>query len=420
MTGDVEHQQGLFRREALQASQDRWAGNVLVINPLSFSVLTALATGFVLVVLLFLFFGSFTSSQRVAGVLRPESGLSKVYGRQSGTVESVFVSEGDVVQAGDRLYTVRTDRVGQYGAVNQAISDNIEQSIDRLKQQVDDRRALNELKQQELANEKVRLDEEIDYLGRQIQAQQKLKAVLAEETEGMRRLVAADQLSRETYNAKHSEFLRARMRLAELRREQAALQFRRASLARETDELEKEAELAVASLQEQLRELQRRLFETDSRESYVVKAPIDGRVTALTAKRGASVGPDVPLLSIVPRDESLQAELYVPTRAIGFVETGQSVQLRYQAFPHEQFGFYEGTVEAVSETVLSPNDLPELGGLNEPVYRLTVSLAQQHARAYGKDYPLQPGMVLQADVAGREKTLVQWLLDPLYSVKGVL
>jgi len=132
----------------------------------------------------------------------------------------------------------------------------------------------------------------------------------------------------------------------------------------------------------------------------------------------------------VPPDMRLEAQLYGPSRAVGFVRPGQRVLLRYQAYPYQRFGHYEGVVASVSRAALSPGELPpQLAGMTgltglaagqaaEPIYRITVRLASQTVTAYGAEVPLQPGMMLEADVALERRRLFEWVLDPLYALKG--
>src|SRR5919107_1904104 len=111
------------------------------------------------------------------------------------------------------------------------------------------------------------------------------------------------------------------------------------------------------------------------------------------------------MLSIVPKGAKLEAQLFGPSSAIGFIRAGQRVMLRYQAYPYQKFGQYEGTVASVSRSAISPSELSQqlagltsLYGANVPVYRITVTLASQTVRAYGEPVPLQPGMQLEADI----------------------
>ena len=110
------------------------------------------------------------------------------------------------------------------------------------------------------------------------------------------------------------------------------------------------------------------------------------------------------------------------------VRPGQRVLLRYDAYPYQKFGHYEGTVTSVSRATVSPGELAglpaatEAGGLaadaGEPVYRVTVALDRQTANAYGAPAALQPGMTVQADVLIESRRVWEWVLDPLYALTG--
>jgi membrane fusion protein len=120
----------------------------------------------------------------------------------------------------------------------------------------------------------------------------------------------------------------------------------------------------------------------------------------------------------------LQAHLYAPSRAIGFIRPADHVLLRYQAFPYQKFGHAQGVVASVSRTALSASELagaPTGAAANgEPLYRITVILARPTITAYGKPQPLQAGMLVDADILQEKRKLYEWVLEPLYSLTGKL
>jgi membrane fusion protein len=91
------------------------------------------------------------------------------------------------------------------------------------------------------------------------------------------------------------------------------------------------------------------------------------------------------------------------------------VLLRYQAYPYQKFGHHVGQVVRISRSALTPERGAASAGA-EPFYRVLVSLARQTVTAYGEEEPLRPGMVLEADILGEHRRLVEWVLEPLYTL----
>jgi membrane fusion protein len=141
---------------------------------------------------------------------------------------------------------------------------------------------------------------------------------------------------------------------------------------------------------------------------------------------GYSVTPATALASLLPSDAKLQAKLFAPSSAVGFVRPDQLVQLRYQAFPYQKFGHHAGQVLQVSRTPLHTTELASLPlpeslkatPAAEPLYPITVTLDQQSVQAYGQAQPLVPGMQLEADVLLDRRRLIEWIFEPLLSVTG--
>jgi membrane fusion protein len=205
-------------------------------------------------------------------------------------------------------------------------------------------------------------------------------------------------------------------RLQTLERTRTALQRDRASLAAALVAHRPKSATERSALERQVSALDQELTEYESRRMLVITAPADGVVTTILAERGQSVTAGAPLLSIIPEGAALHAQLLVPSRAAGFLAEGQQVALRYQAFPFQRFGSARGVVKEISRTLIAPGDTQLPLTLAEPAYRVTVVLDRQAVRAYAKDFPLQAGMLLEADIALDRRRLVDWLFDPLIAV----
>ena len=136
------------------------------------------------------------------------------------------------------------------------------------------------------------------------------------------------------------------------------------------------------------------------------------------ATPGQSVGPSTVITSVVPAQSRLEAVLYVPRTAMGFIKTGQHVRISYDAFPYQRFGQYAGTVRSISQT-----DVPvQASGTSDrrAVFMVRVALNDDQVKAYGTQIALRPGHTLAADIEIDRRSLMRWMLDPLFAFSGKL
>jgi membrane fusion protein len=150
----------------------------------------------------------------------------------------------------------------------------------------------------------------------------------------------------------------------------------------------------------------------------VVRAPRAGRVAAVLATSGSALAVGAPLLVLVDDRAPLLAQVFIPSRAIGFVRVGQEVQLKLDAFAFERYGAHRGVVREISRTALAPRDQDVPQPPNEPVYVALVELAAQQIEAYGQPRALSAGMQLSAEIVIDRPRLIDWLLDPLRALRG--
>jgi membrane fusion protein len=203
------------------------------------------------------------------------------------------------------------------------------------------------------------------------------------------------------------------------------VELRRARTQLERDIKSHRQELATTeiSARQRLSEIEREALalaqeraEYQSRRSVVITAPADGTVTAISGEVGQTVTDRSSLLAILPKDAELQAKLLVPSSSIGFVDIGDKVWLRYQAFPYQRFGSFNGEIVEVARTLMAPEELDLPVTSKEPFYRVTVRLASQQVESATMKFPLQAGMQLDADLSLERRRLIEWAIEPLQSV----
>lgn len=218
----------------------------------------------------------------------------------------------------------------------------------------------------------------------------------------------------------HELVLNIQQQLAELNASEQSQKAQIEQLSGQLQRLPSEQQQQLAVLDSDISRLKQQQTELNARGELLITAPITGRVTNLMAETGNNVQMGLPLLTIMPDNAELQAVLLVPTRAYGFVMPGQRTRLRFDAFPYQRFGLYEGEVIKTAQAIVLPNEVDMPVAVQEPVYRVEVALASQHIRAYGNTVPLQSGMLLSADIVLEQRSLLAWLFEPILSLKGRL
>jgi len=155
------------------------------------------------------------------------------------------------------------------------------------------------------------------------------------------------------------------------------------------------------------------------RELMELKAPQDSIVKDLaTHTAGTVVQPGTVLLTLVPTEETLLAEVWVSNKDIGFVRQGQPVKLKFAAFPFQKYGMIKGTVQHVSADAAesngpgsSPSDMKREG--QQLAYRALVALTSMRLEMNGEYFPLSVGMQTHAEIRLGDRTVAEYLLSPV-------
>jgi len=218
------------------------------------------------------------------------------------------------------------------------------------------------------------LETEISEVRAQIETQQEQFRLSSEFVSSVAGLAAKGIVSDLDYKKRQVAALEQKEKLDSLNQQLAARQNQLTEARFSLEQLPTVTAGKIQSLRSELAATEQHIAEINGRRAYEIRAPAAGRVTILQATVGQFADTTRPEMDIVPDDSVLQAELFVPTRAIGFVQPGQEVRILYDAFPYQQFGTYRGRVIEISQTILTRTDAIGPVELKEPAYRVKVSL----------------------------------------------
>jgi membrane fusion protein len=357
--------QALFRQEVLDRQTERLHGALLLSQPLPHLLLTLFIAGLVVAASVFLVRHDYVRKQSVQGLLVPDRGLLELRAPAAGSLAAVHVAADGYVEAGAPLFTVRFD---QTLAADGAVSEQL----------------LDETRVQEAT-----LHEQMDELDLLLGNERRLLALRVAALERAGNLRDRSLLAAADYDAVYAQWLQQQNALGRL-------------------------SLQQAELRSQAAELQKQQVRMAAEQDTTVLAPAAGSIATVLGRGGMSVAAGEPVVTLLPEGAVLEAELWLPGSASGFVRPGQGVNLRIDAFPYQKFGVQRAhIVEIAGSAGPARNGVP-------PLFRARAALERQDILAFGMPQPLRAGMTFTADIVVDKRSLLEWLLEPLFSIRGKL
>ena len=409
----------LFRKEAIAHQGERLTGVITLAQPLSIKLTVLILVTVAMAIVAFVFSAEYSRKETVRGFLMPNKGMVKSFANQGGTIEKLWVQEGDKVSKGQSLATIVIKQNNSQGI------DLSTQLVEQLQQQTqllnDEIKQHQQLKQQEIANlydQQQALKKQRWALKSQYQLANEKLTILEAQKKQLKQLnqqgfvtsLEKDQQQQALLEAKQEKQNIARL-LLQQENDLNQVTFSQTNIPQQYA-------LRINNLKRQQADLQRQLAQVNSNHQYTVTASNSGIVTGIQVVEGETLSTTKPLLHILPQGSELIAELLLPTRSAGFVQVGNTTRLRFDAFPYQRFGFIESKITRIDQALINPNEIQLPIALQEPVYRLRAKLNQQQMLAFGKAFNLKSGMLFEADIMLEQRSLIEWLLEPIYSLRG--
>lgn len=414
---DTRRSLSLFRNEVVKANRERLHGEVVFTQPLSTKLFAGALFAILVISTVWVSVGTYARIETVPGILVTDIPSAKVVAPQQGVVVELKVAEGDIVERGAPLLVMNSDRETVSGG------DVAERSIGAIEARMQLTEAQIILAGNRASAERSRLEalvasseQQAASLAEQIALQQQVVASNQQIFDQVADVVEQGFVSKVEFERRKQTLLSSQQSLANLQQRRTASLSEAAQARSQLASVSIDAAQGISQLNGNLQTMSAEQARLEGEQSYVIKAPIAGRVTALSTAEGRSSNSVRPLMVIVPTDAQLTAELYAPTRSIGFVEPGKETRLLYDAFPYQRFGSFGGNIASISRIAVDPRETEIPFPFEEPVYRVKVKLDQQSIDAFGEPAPLQPGMTLQANIVLERQSFLAWILQPLNAV----
>lgn len=406
--------------------------------------LTLLAS--VALVAAFLVWAAVTHVSEVAvttGEVVPSGRVRRVQHLEGGIVAEIAVRDGDVVDAGqtllrldgtraaaeldqirarqaalilerERLAAFGTGREPDFTVAGPGHDDLAETQRTIYRTAVAAREADREVLERQIAQREA----DLVVLDERQAALQQQSALLAEEMDMREHLYRENLSSKVVYLDIKRKVAQVRGDLAALlgerQRVQGALDEARSRLAALDTDLRREALTEMGRVTAELAEVHESLARLEDRVARLtMTAPVRGVVQGLSVNTiGGVVAPGDTLLEVVPLDAELVAETRISPQDIGHVHVGQDATVKVAAFNFARYGSIPGVLEDISASTFVDDQ-------KRPFYRGTIRLERPYVGADPKRNRVLPGMTVQADIDTGDKTLLQYLLKPVYAATDV-
>jgi hemolysin D len=384
------------------------------------------------------------------GKLVPASYLKIVQPAEQGIVKEILVQEGEHVRAGQIL--IRMDAVLADADVRaiRAEHDLRRLSMRRIDAQLLQKKFMKEKEDPEdlfqqvlaqhaanvqayesaLAQERSLLEKARNDLSAAEQTRAKLAQVLPHYVEQER---AFDKLSKDGFAGRIMATDKARERIEKeqdlrtqefiIRSNQALISQSERKLAQIGADYRRQLQTERLEVANQFERARQELAKIAHRHDLLeLRAPAEGVVKDLaTHTAGTVAAPGTILMTLVPRDERMVAEVWVGNQDVGFVRSGQPAKVKLAPFQFQKYGMIEGRVKQVSadatEAPSANTRSDALTGRDRPMgplaYRALVELDAQALEVEGQRYRVSPGMHVAAEIHLGTRTVMEYLLSPV-------
>lgn len=375
---------------------------------------------------------------KAQGQLVPIFEVRPVQHLEGGIVDQILVSEGQLVEKGQPLMRLQPVGTESDLAGLQVRADNLKLEKARAEallagREVDPRmlegvsvdlatdhlqvhrlRVMQRTKERELLLTRIaQRKAEIAGLKTQIPMQQRLVEMQKERLDGRQQLFKQGAMSKKQVLEVETLYEQARIQLRESERKMAMAEEALPEAEAASSEADAQArklwseELAKSS--SELAEVQEAIRkQADRVDRLEVRSPIRGRVQNLIQRSPGEVVPaGDSILRVVPVGGDLVAEVRVKPEDIADVNAGDAANVKVSSFDFTRYGKLKGEVSSISPTTFETED-------NQLYYKAVIKLDPTDAATFQPFSRLQPGMTVDADIISGSKSLLRYLLKPIF------
>lgn len=414
----------LYRKEAIEYKRNYWKGKALLLAGIPSWLVVSLSFAFLICLILTLTFCKYTQRIDVRGEVITLPHSINVFAPQQGFVIKRYVAVGDIVKKGTALYELDVSRSTISGNVNETMTaaitekiSNAEEIINKIKKnRTETLEALNiQIKQYELT-----LQETYKMLKNAGDGLKKMKENLSSYDKYLKEgLITKDQ-----YNYQHSLYFQQQSTYQSLVSQKMQIESQLTQLY--SDKVIKGADFdnQISNQKNQINDYKNQRVESTANGNIVVKATAEGKIESVSVTAGQMVDKGSSLAQIKPTGNvEYYLILWLPNNSIPYINPGDTVNIRYDAFPADKFGQFPGEVVSISSVPASRQEMSEYtNAITNPnqqelaLYKAIIKIKDTSFIYRDKELKLSNGLKAQAIVFLEERPLYMWMFTPFYKI----
>lgn len=414
----------IYRKEAIEYKKTHWKGKALLLAGIPAWLITLLAFIFLIALVLSLIYCTFIQRIDVRGEVITLPHSVNVFAPQQGFVVNQHVKVGDIVKKGQSLYELDISRNTVNGNVSTAQIEVINEKIANAQDIIS-----------KLSHNK---SETLSALDKQIKTTRDSLAetnrMLVNTQAGLKKmhnnLASYDKylkdgmITKDQYNYQHSLYFQQQSAYQSLVSQKMQLESQLTQT--NSDKVTKAADFdnQISSQHNQINDYKNQLVESNANSNIIIKATTDGKIESLAVTKGQMVENGSSLAQIKPTGNvEYYLILWLPNNTIPYVKPGDTINIRYDAFPADKFGQFPGKVFSISSVPASRQEMAEYTnvsiGTNQQelaLYKAIIKIKDKTFSYNGKTLTLSNGLKAQAVVFLEERPLYMWMFTPFYKM----
>ena len=414
----------IYRKEAIEYKKIHWKGKALLLAGIPAWLVTLLASLFLIALVLSLIFCTFTQRIDVRGEVITLPHSVNVFAPQQGFVVNQHVKVGDIVNKGQPLYELDVSRNTINGNVSAAQIEVINEKIANAEDIII---KLTRNKAETLTA----LDKQIKTTSASLAETNRMLATTQVGLNKMHtNLSSYDKylkdglITKDQYNYQHSLYFQQQSAYQSLVTQKMQLESQLTQT--NSDKITKAADFdnQISSQHNQINDYKNQLVESNANGNLIIKATTNGKIESLAVTKGQMVENGSSLAQIKPTgDIEYYLILWLPNNTIPYVKPGDTINIRYDAFPADKFGQFPGKVISISSVPASRQEMAEYTNVNNgtsqqelALYKAIIKIKDKTFNYNGKTLTLSNGLKAQAVVFLEERPLYMGMFTPFYKM----